>query len=82
MSKYIDIVILYQSLFTKDPKSILCNYIPYGHIQLVGYGCPYITVIYIIQILSSTNTMTMFVSRKVTGDVYGCKTLFYMLYFI
>jgi len=63
------------------------THIPYGHIQLLRWGCPDLNVkvkvrrrsktkYFIIPILSSTNTITMFVFRKVTWDVYGCKTLF------
>ena len=36
---------------------------------------------FIIPIFSCTNTITMFVFWKVIGDVYGCKTLFYILHF-
>ena len=34
----------------------------------------------VIVLVDSTNTITMFVFRKVTGNVYGCKTLFCTLY--
>ena len=40
------------------------------------------TKYFIISVVSSTNNRTLFVFRKVTGDVYGCKTLFYILFFI
>ena len=38
------------------------------------------TIYFIIPILSSTNTITMFVFRKATVDVYGRKTIVYIIY--
>jgi len=38
------------------------------------------TKYFIIQMLSSTNTIAMLVLWKVTVDAYGCKTIFYIVY--
>ena len=67
-----------RAIFTKVPKQIFCTQIPYGHITNIcgdkrqGH----------MKVKRQNNTITLFVFRKVTGDVYGCKILFYILYFV
>ena len=83
MSKYINIVILYQSNIHKDSKTNKC----FAHIYIMDIyttykvGLPRFqgqcqgqtqvkTKYFMIPVLSSTNTITMFVFRKAIGEFY------------